>query len=106
MILRVLRLRIVIFMCMLLTIGSAGSSNAQDPERIFKQFFEVMKEIQRNKDLRNQNRNEPQQPIATSPAVPYKVEGIELGEHIDLSTDRFHGVHLSPKRHLRGPQVL
>jgi hypothetical protein len=71
MILRVLRRRIVIIMCMLLTIGSAGSSNAQDPEHIFKQFFEVIKEIQRHKELRDQNHSQPSPPISASPAVPF-----------------------------------
>jgi hypothetical protein len=62
---------------------------------VFKQFFEIMKEIQKNND-RNQNKNDPQLPISGSPATTYKVDAIELGEHIDLTADRFRGYSCIP----------
>jgi flagellar biosynthesis GTPase FlhF len=76
-----------------------GASKAQDASQIFRQFMEVMKEVQRQEQLKRAERErqrEPTLPNTAAPQVPYKVGGLELGQTIDRSSDQFKSYKCTP----------
>jgi hypothetical protein len=76
-----------------------GASKAQDASQIFRQFMEVMKEVQRQEQLKRAERErhrEPTPPAFAAPQAPYKVGGLELGQTIDRSSDQFKSYKCTP----------
>jgi hypothetical protein len=67
----------VVALSLIFELVSSGPSKTQDPELVFKQFFGVIKEIQRQNELRERNRSQSSPHSSVSPR-PYLTRWLVL----------------------------